>query len=301
MSLLVLAAGMGSRYKGQKQADGVSEHGETLMEFALYDAVKAGVEKVVFIINDQFEEEFKNRLEENLRKKNCEVHFVIQTKEKYIPKEYLPKVESRTKPLGTAHAVLCAKEVISEPFMTINADDFYGRNTYEIAVEAVNSGKINSRNYAMMGFRLKNTLSKNGPVSRGICQVENQKLTEIKEFSGIQKMDGIVSGLNEEGQKETLDENNLISMNFWVLDSSFMDLAEKELIHFLERLEPGSNEEFYLPKTVDTALRKNIAQVSVLPTNAHWFGLTFPDDKELVVKSIADLKAKEVYPNKLWD
>ncbi len=300
-TLLVLAAGLGSRYKGQKQVDAISDGDESLMDFALYDAAKLGFDKFVFIINDQFPQEFRTRLTETLSKNNAEVHFVEQTLEKNIPEEYLSKVTSRKKPLGTAHAVLCAKDIINEPFVTINADDFYGTHSYETAFECVQNGDIAADQFAMVGFKLPNTLSENGTVSRGICSVDEGILNGVEEHTSIQKIDGVINAVNDEtGVECTLSEDNLVSMNFWILDPSFFEFAKKDLLEFLKNNEDLSKKEFYLPAVVDNAIHRGEVKVKVLPTREKWFGLTYPDDKEIVMREVAAIKADKAYPEKLW-
>ncbi len=301
ISLLILAGGLGSRYQGQKQIDSISKQKESLMEFALYDAVKSGIQKFVFIINNQFPEEYKNHLIDILKKKNCSAYFVEQTLTKYIPEKYQEKLAKRKKPLGTAHAVLCAKDIIQEPFITMNADDFYARKSFEIAVKAIKENKINQENFAMLAFKLKNTLSKNGSVSRGICQLENEKLIAVEEFTKIEKNKNQLKGLNEKLEKQILKENTPVSMNFWILHPSFFALAEKEMISFLEKNKEIISKEFYLPGVIDQSLKENKIKVNVLPTSAQWFGLTYKEDKTFVEEKIAKMKAEKIYPEKLWE
>src|SRR5699024_6317670 len=182
----------------------------SLMEFALFDAVKLGVNKFVFIINDQFPEDYKSHLTEVLSNNDCKPHFVEQTIDKFVPEEFQPKLEDRQKPLGTAHAVYCAKDIINEPFITVNADDFYGFHTFETAFECIKNYEISNNKFAMMAFKLKNTLSKNGTVSRGVCETNNQLLKGVEEFTSIEKTNSTVRGLNEQKQEKTLDQNTLV-------------------------------------------------------------------------------------------
>lgn len=301
ISLLVLAGGMGSRYKGQKQVDAVSQQNESLMEFGLYDAVKLGIKKVVFIINDQFPEKYKDHLVNVLKRKGCSAYFVEQTLTKYIPEEYEEKLASREKPLGTAHAVYCGKDIIREPFITMNADDFYGEESFNKAVKAIQDNQIDPSNYGMLAFRLKNTLSKNGSVSRGVCQLENDNLLNVEEFTSIEKHKNKIEGLNEEYERKMLDENAPVSMNFWLLHPSFFELAEKNLMEFLAHTADLSTKEFYLPGVIDHALQKEKIKVKALPTSAQWFGLTYGGDKEFVSDQIEKMKAAGKYPEKLWE
>ncbi len=301
-SLLVLAAGLGSRYKGQKQTDALGDNQETLLEFALYDALQKGLKKVVFIINDQFPKAYKNHLEKNLTKKGCQVFFIEQTLDKFIPQEFKAKVSDRRKPLGTGHAVYCAKGVIAEPFITINADDFYGRDSLSKAFDMVASGTLQEDRYGMVAFELINTLSKNGTVSRGVCQTKDGYLQSVEEYTSIAQVDGVLSGKNDETQQErTLDLKTLVSMNFWVLAPSFFDFAKRDLTVFLRANEDLSQKEFYLPAVVDKAIQRGEVRVKVEPTHEKWFGLTYADDKATAMQEIERLKAKGSYPAKLWE
>lgn len=300
-SLLILAAGLGSRYNGQKQIDSVSNERETLMEFALYDALKVGIRKFVFIVNSKFPNDYKNHLEQIIRKENAEIYFVEQTVEKYIPTDFLPKLAHRKKPIGTAHAVFCAKEIINETFITMNADDFYGFQSFQTAMEFVSETKNLENQFGLVAFELKNTLSENGGVSRGICTQKDRILTKIEEFVQIQRKENEIIGINENLVRENLKENDLVSMNFWVLKPKFFELAEKELNQFLQENEDLSNVEFYLPTLIDKAIQQNEVEVLVLLTNEKWFGLTYPEDKIKVEKEIESRKAKKIYPEKLWN
>lgn len=292
---------MGSRYKGQKQVDTVSGNDETLMEFALYDAIKVGIRKFVFIINDQFPDEYREKITHLLTVREAEVHFIEQTLDKFIPQDYLDKVKNRTKPLGTAHAVYCAKEVIKEPFITMNADDFYGYGTFKKAFHFIDAGQVTEDTYAMCAFKLGNTMSKNGSVSRGICTIANNKLTHVEEFTYIERVKDVIKGLNENLKAKTLKENDRVSMNFWILHPSFFNRIERDLELFLKDYTAFSKAEFYLPSVVDNGIQNNEIQVSVLPTSEKWFGLTYPGDKERVMKELVAKKDQAVYPNTLWE
>lgn len=299
---MILAGGMGSRYKSQKQVDSVGFNNETLMEFALYDAIKLGIQKFVFIINDQFPSDYKKKITELLTDRDCEVHFVEQTLDKFIPNQFLSKISKRVKPLGTAHAVYCAKEVIQEPFITMNADDFYGYKTFEKAYQYITAGKISENEFAMCAFDLENTLSKNGSVSRGICKVSSaNKLLKVEEFTYIERVNGIIKGLNEKLKAKTLKEEDKVSMNFWILHPSFFEMAAKDLEVFLEENEDLKRIEFYLPSVVDKAIQEGKVRVEVLPTSEKWFGLTYPGDKDRVMRELEAKKGQEVYPASLWE
>lgn len=300
ISLLILAGGMGSRYKNQKQVDAISSDGTTLMEFALYDAIKTGIRKFVFIVNDQFPADYRLKISKLLSVRNCTSHFIEQTLNKFIPKGSLYKLENRVKPLGTAHAVLCAKEMINEAFLTMNADDYYGFETFQKAVKYIQEGNISSTNFAMCAFELNNTLSKNGSVSRGICQISEGKLLKVEEFTQIEEKEGEIQGLNEALEEQKLLGKEEVSMNFWILHPSFFKMAEKELQLFLKKHTDFSNVEFYLPSVVDKAIQQKEIDVEVLSTRENWFGLTYPNDKEIVVREIEQMKENGKYPHELW-
>lgn len=300
ISLLILAGGMGSRYKGQKQVDTISKK-ETLLEFALYDAIQSGVQKFVFIINSKFPKEYKSRLEKILKERNSEFYFLEQKSDNFIPNEFQLKLANRTKPLGTAHAVLCAKEIINETFITMNADDFYGRNSFESAVNFIRKTEGSDDKFGMVAFKLKNTLSENGTVSRGICKVENQLLKEVEEFVSIEKLGDEIKGLDKENLISKLNENDFVSMNFWILKPSFFSVIENEFYEFLVENEDLSQREFYLPSVIDKGIHEKKFEVEVHTTNEKWFGLTYPEDKSLVVREIEKLKSEGVYPKNLWN
>jgi len=300
ISLLILAGGMGSRYKGQKQVDTISQK-ETLLEFALYDAIQSGVEKFVFIINSKFPKEYKSRMEKILTEKKSEFHFLEQNTRNFIPKEFQSQLADRSKPLGTAHAVLCAKEIINETFITMNADDFYGRNSFESAVNFIKKTKGSDGKFGMVAFKLKNTLSENGTVSRGICKVENGLLKDVEEFVSIEKLGHEIKGLDKEKSISQLDENDFVSMNFWILKPSFFSVIEDKFYEFLVQNKDLSQREFYLPSVIDKGIHENLFEVEVLTTNEKWFGLTYPEDKDLVVREIEKLKSEGVYPKNLWN
>lgn len=299
-SLLVLAGGLGSRYKGQKQVDTVSTNDETLMEFGLYDAIKVGIKKFVFIINNQFPPAYKTRLEKIFNEVGCEVHFIEQTIETFIPAKFSSKLEGRVKPLGTAHAIYCAKEVINEPFITMNADDFYGANTFKIALDSVAKNLITSDNFGMLAFKLQNTLSDNGTVSRGICTVKENVLQKVEEFTSIKNEQGVVKGQSPKGEVCTLNLTDVVSMNLWLLHPHFFKMVEKGIEDFLENLENTLKGEYYIPTVIDDGLNRKEISVSVFTTDEKWFGMTYQEDKDIVVEELASKKKQGLYPARLW-
>lgn len=299
-SLLILAGGMGSRYRGSKQIDTVGSGNESLMEFALFDALRIGIRKFVLIINSKFPEDYKIRLRKILENNDAELSFIVQQPDTLIPERYHSKLQNRKKPLGTGHAVYCAKDVIDGPFVTINADDYYGRQSFENAAELIKNHQISNQFFGMTAFELQNTLSENGSVSRGICRLNDELLKSVEEFTSIQKIDHQISGQNEKGESKELNQNDLVSMNFWILDTSFFRLAEDELTEFLENTKDLSKSEFFLPSVIDKAIHQNRIQVRVLKTSEKWFGLTYREDKENVIGEIEAMQSKGIYPKKLW-
>lgn len=300
ITLLILAGGIGSRYKGAKQVDEIGKSGETLMEYALFDALKTGIKSFVFIINNQFPLAYKTRLSELLEAREGHVVFIEQTNAKFIPKEYISQLKEREKPLGTAHAVLCAKEVIDGPCITLNADDFYGYKTFKTAVDFIQKGKISAANFGIITFILKNTLSKNGSVSRGICQIKDENLLKVEEFTSILTKNEKITGKSESGEVRVLTGNENVSMNCWIINPAFFGLAEKGLKEFLTTHKDLSKAEFYLPTVIDIAIQRGGLTVSVLQTPEKWFGLTYQEDKKEVLDYIRQHVEKGAYPSNLW-
>ncbi len=297
VSLLILAGGFGSRYKGQKQIDSVSENDETLMEYGLYDALKVGIRKFVFIANSHFPEEYRKHLIQILQKNMAEIHFVEQTVEKFVPTEFLPKLSARTQPLGTAHAVYCAKEMINEPFITMNADDFYGFQSFKLAYDFISNS---SDDWGMVAFELENTLSENGGVSRGICTIENDFLENVEEFVQIQKTENEIFGIDENQNRKILSGKEKVSMNFWILQPEIFGLIQKDFQRFLMEQKDLSQKEFYLPSVIDKAIQEKSVRFEVLKTTEKWFGLTYQEDKKFVKEEIRKRKTEKIYPEKLW-
>lgn len=298
-ALLILAGGLGSRYKGSKQTDLINNQ-ESLMEFGLYDALKSGIRKFVIVVNPEFSEEFKNRIQKILNENSAEVYFEIQTLTKFVPEEFHEKIKYRKKPLGTAHAVLCAKEMINQPFITMNADDFYGRKTFETAFDFINNSGISEHKYGLISFELKKTLSENGTVSRGICSDDNGFLKSVEEFTEIQKIKNKIVGKNTHNQFFELNENDKVSMNFWLLHPSFFEICESFLNDFLNEQDDLNKTECYLPAVIDDSIQKNKIDVRLLETTEKWMGLTYREDRETVENQINKLKEHQIYPINLW-
>lgn len=298
--LVVMAAGMGSRYGGLKQIDPVDEQGHIIMDFSIYDAVKAGFKKVVFIIKEENEKDFKAAIGDRLSKV-IDVSYVYQKLEN-IPEGFTVP-EGRIKPFGTGHAILSCINEVDAPFAVINADDYYGKEAYvkvhDYLVREQSADDV--LHICMAGFRLGNTLSDNGSVTRGLCHITDGKLTGVTETHNIFKTaDGAES--REDGQPaEKLDLNELVSMNMWGLTPAFMDTLYDGFVEFLQNVKAGDiKAEYLLPVMIDALIQKGTAQVDVLETKDTWFGVTYQEDKEVVIKAFKELTEAGVYPNGLY-
>ncbi|MET3732936.1 nucleotidyltransferase family protein [Moheibacter stercoris] len=298
ISLLILAGGMGSRYKGQKQVDVISGN-ETLMEFALFDALELGIRNFVFIINSQFPIDYKNQLTQLLNHKGAQIHFIVQDNQQLVPEEFQSRFDHRKKPLGTGHAVLLAKDFINGPFLTMNADDFYGRETFRLGIEMAQN--LQENEFGLIAFELGNTLSEYGKVSRGICKSENGKLVSVEEHTEIGYDGNVLIGLNSKKEVSKLNETDQTSMNLWVLQPSFFHLAKKEFHVFLENMLDNQKDEFYLPFVIDQAIQNQQVKVLIQQTSSKWMGLTYADDKLWVQKEIQKQITNGIYPNQLWE
>ena len=296
-TLVILAAGMASRYGSQKQTEGFGPNGETIMDYSIYDAVRAGFGKVVFIIREDFATAFKEVFEPKLKGK-IETAYVYQSLDKFTTGFNIPA--ERTKPWGTAHAVLCTKGVVNEPFAVINADDYYGKEAFEQAYKFLTTD-CSEKTYCILGYELANTLSANGTVSRGVCSINSENiLTQINERTKIyRKEDGQI--VFEENEIETpLKEDTRVSMNFMCFAPGFIDLCESEFSSFLEKQGQELKSEFYIPYVTGQFTTLGLGDVKVIPTNAKWFGVTYKEDAPGVKASIDKLVQDKVYPEKLW-
>lgn len=300
-TLVVMAAGMGSRYGGLKQIDPIDNHGNLIIDFSIYDAVKAGFSKVVFVIKKAIEADFKASIGDRISK-YIDVEYVYQELDK-LPEGYeIP--EGRTKPWGTAHAILCCKDVVDGPFAVINSDDYYGPTAYKLVYDhLVKEDKNDKYGIALIGYILRNTLTDNGSVARGICQVEDGKLVKIDERTQIE-MDGNDARYTEDGGETytALSGDSVASMNMWGFNNCFLDELEKRFPIFLNTTakENPLKSEFFLPITVDDMLKDNLASVDVYTAPDKWYGVTYAEDKPRVSAGIQSLKDKGVYPDKLW-
>ncbi|MGN0202792.1 MAG: NDP-sugar synthase [Candidatus Cryptobacteroides sp.] len=307
-TLLVLAAGMGSRYGGLKQMDGLGPNGETIIDYSIYDAVAAGFGKVVYIVRNAFLDVFKETVRKKYSGITCpdgaplEFEFVTQELDK-IPARFTLNPE-RQKPWGTAHAVLMAKDVIKEPFAVINGDDYYGRSSFRILADWLNAHSDTKGSCAIVGFELDNTLSENGTVSRGICSYDSgMKLSGITECVNIGKeKDGRIYGDNTvTGETRVpIEGTNLCSMNMWGFTPDYFEQSGRIFEEFLEANINELKKEFYIPFAVDTLINREGYSCEVLSTDSHWFGVTFKEDRPGVVGKFAALVREGVYPTPLW-
>ena len=296
-TLLILAAGMGSRYGGLKQIEPVGPNGETILEYSIYDAIRAGFGKVVFVIRESFAEDFKTRFESKLAGK-IEIEYVFQELHKLPEGFHLP--ENREKPWGTGHAILMARDVIHEPFAAINADDFYGAEAYQIVSEFLTQ-TAKEDEYAMIGYQLDKTLSEFGGVSRGICQTdENNYLTKIIETHKIRQESNLIFNETEDLGRNPLSADDIVSMNFWGFHPSVFKNIENQFIDFLKTNIEVPKSEFYIPVVVFDMIKTGQAKVKVLKANSPWFGVTFQEDKPYVMQQIKNMTEQGLYPNNLW-
>lgn len=300
-TLVVLAAGMGSRYGSLKQMDGVGPNNEAIIDYSIYDAVQAGFGKVVFVIRHSFEQEFREVFSKEHFGGKIDVEFVFQELD-YLPEGFTVP-EGRIKPWGTCHAVMMAASVVDGPFAVINADDFYGREAYITLAEYLRQVEGTQGNYSMVGYNLRNTLSDYGTVSRGECSVdESDNLVSIVERTAIERgTDGIVRYKDENGE-HPIDENTTVSMNLFGFTPDFFSKTEELFKEFLANPANMSNlkSEFFIPLCVNTLINQKRVSLKVLTSEAKWFGVTYKEDKPEVVSKISKLIADGIYPSKLW-
>ena len=295
-TLVILAAGMASRYGSMKQVQSFGPGGETIMDYSIYDAIRAGFGKVVFIIRAQYAAQFQSIFEPKL-KGLIETEYVFQELDSFTNGYSFPT--DRSKPWGTAHAVLCAKEVVKEPFAVINADDFYGRNAFEQAVRFLQT-RCDTRTFGIVGYDLAATLSEHGTVNRGVCQLNKEgDLASITERINIARVNGIIAcqdGLTP----ETLSEDTKVSMNFWCFATSFFDRTATQFVNFLNQSGQELKSEFFIPLVADQFIQEG-GKIKVVPTQSSWFGVTYKEDAPFVQQSLEILINAGVYPSKLWN
>lgn len=300
-TLLLLAAGMGSRYGGLKQLDGLGPNGETIMDYSIYDAIKAGFGKIVFVIRKDFEQDFKDKILSKYEG-HIPAKLVFQSLDSLPEGFSVP--EGRVKPWGTNHAVMMAAKTIKEPFCVINCDDFYNRDAYMVIGKFLADLPEGSKNkYAMVGFRVGNTLSENGTVARGICSKdEDENLTTVVERTEIMRVNGPICYKDEQGEWVAVDDNTPVSMNMWGFTPDYFDYSEAYFKEFLA--DPKNMEnlkaEFFIPLMVNKLITEKTATVKVLDTTSKWFGVTYAADRPSVVEKIQKLIDEGVYPEKLF-
>jgi hypothetical protein len=294
--LLILAAGVGSRYGGLKQLDGIGPNGETLMAYSVYDAIRAGFSRVVFVIGESHQSLFAEQILPRYRA-HIAVDTVVQ-RTADLPEGY-DRRSARLKPWGTGHAVLSARDAITGPFAVVNADDFYGVQAFDSMAQALQTSAVGGGGYYLMGYRLKNTLSEHGSVSRGICRVENGDLVGITEQTQIFTRHGTIV-CRQNHQELMLDGNAVVSMNFWGFPAGVFSLLETHFRLFLDRALDSDGAEFFLNQPLDRAVQQRLIRIRMLETAAAWMGITYAEDKAWVVAEIRRMINEGVYPEKLF-
>jgi dTDP-glucose pyrophosphorylase len=288
---LVLAAGLGSRYGGVKQIDPVGMHGEALLDYSVYDAYKSGYGKVVFIIRPDIEKDFRERLFDRIAR-NMDAEYVFQTHESLLNAEQIKQSEGRTKPWGTIHALLCAKDVIKEPFTVINADDFYGKDAFMVMADFLKREQpAGTPHFAMVGYKLANTLSENGTVSRGVCTAnERGELVKIQEMTQIGRDGDRIQNTAPDGTETLLQADTPVSMNFWGFTPLFFEKLDEQFVEFLTAQNDNPKSEFQIPTVINYFLQSGKACIEILKSDAKWFGVTYKEDRPYVVARLAELE-----------
>lgn len=299
-TLFVLAAGMGSRYGGLKQLDGLGPNGETIMDYSIFDAIRGGFGKIVFVIRKDFEKDFREKILSKYEN-HIPVELVFQSVDKLPAGFTCP--EGRVKPWGTNHAVLMGKEIINEPFAVINADDFYGRDSFAVLGRWLSELPEGAKNrYCMVGFRVGNTLSESGTVARGICSTNDEGcLTTVVERTEIMRVDGKVCYKDEQGAWVAVDDNTPVSMNMWGFTPDYFKYSEDYFIDFLKNNLDNLKAEYFIPLMVNKLINEGTATVKVLDTTSKWFGVTYAADRQGVVDKIQSLVDAGEYPSKLFE
>jgi UTP-glucose-1-phosphate uridylyltransferase len=293
-TLLILAAGMGSRYGGLKQIDPVGPGGETIIDYSVYDAMRAGFDQLVFVIRRDFEQTFREVIGSRFDQRIA-VKYVFQELDSLPAGKAVPT--NRRKPWGTGHAILMAAEAINEPFGVINADDFYGAHSFQLLAAHLQPG---TPNYAMVGFVLRNTLSEFGTVARGVCQLTDNRLEAVREIVGIEKHGAAAQFKNGTGEYHALSGDEMVSMNMWGFHPDIFAHLRQQFLDFLDLHGADEKAEFFIPSVVNTLIRTRENRVDVLPTHSAWFGVTYREDRPLVVSGINQLIRRGEYPERLW-
>ena len=297
-TLLVLAAGLGSRYGGLKQLDGLGPKGETIMDYSIYDAVKAGFGKVVFVIRKSFEEEFKEKVAKKYEHL-LPIEIVFQELDD-LPEGFELNPD-RVKPWGTNHALMMGESVINEPFAVINADDFYGRKSYEVMANFLSKLEGSKNKYCMVGYRVGNTLSESGSVARGVCETDkDDNLTGIVERTEIKRIDGVVKYKDENGEWISIPDSKPVSMNMFGFTPDYFEYSDQFFVDFLKKHGDDLKTEFFIPTLVNNLIVDGKIEMRVLDTTAQWFGVTYIEDRPFVVKKFKELVDKGEYPSPLF-
>ncbi len=301
--LVIMAAGMGSRYGGLKQIDSIDAYGNKIIDYSIFDAVQAGFEKVVFIIKKAIEKEFRENIGDRIAS-HVKVEYVYQELDRLPAGYQVP--EGRVKPWGTGHAILCCQDVIDGPFAVINADDYYGKSAFVSIYNQLSEISDGEKyQYTMVGYRLYNTLTENGHVARGVCTIsEDGKLVDIHERTRIEKQGNKAKFTEDDGKTWTeLGEDTVVSMNMWGFTKSIIEELDQRFAVFLDKELPGNplKCEYFLPFVVDELLKEYKAEVTVLKSVDRWYGVTYKEDKETVVNAVRELKKTGIYPEKLWE
>lgn len=297
-TLFVLAAGMGSRYGGLKQLDGLGPNGETIMDYSIFDAIRGGFGKLVFVIRKSFEQDFRKKIISKYEN-HIPVELVFQELD-YLPEGFTCPAD-RVKPWGTNHAVLMGKDVIDEPFAVINADDFYGRHSFAVLGEQLSGMDGKQNDYCMVGYRVGNTLSESGSVARGVCETNTDNyLTGVVERTAIERIDGEIQFKDENGNKVILSENTPVSMNMWGFTPDYFNYSEEFFKEFLKENMSNLKCEYFIPLMVNKLITEKTARVKVLDTTSKWFGVTYAADRQGVVDKIQALVDAGEYPSKLF-
>jgi CTP:molybdopterin cytidylyltransferase MocA len=301
--LVVLAAGMGSRYGGLKQMDKIGKNGEVLLDYSVYDAVQSGFEKVVFIVRHDIEKDFRELVLARMGSK-VKWELAFQDPDSLIPADIFAAAQKagRVKPWGTAHALLCAADKIDAPFTVLNADDFYGREAFAVIAKHL-SGPA-AAEPVIVPYQLEKTLSPKGTVARGVCEIQGDHLVSVDELTAIEKKDGQIFNTNPDGSIRTLAADTPVSMNFWGFPETILPEFKKYFDDFLKTFTadiPGNiKSECFIPKAADLFIKQNIIKIKALRANSDWFGVTYKEDREAAIKKLEGLTAQGVYPASLW-
>ena len=297
--LVVMAAGIGSRYGGLKQMEKIGTNGEVLLDYSVFDALRGGFEKIVFIIRHDIEEDFKDLI---LKRMECKVNYELayQELDSLLPQDFAleMKNQGRSKPWGTAHALLCAADKLDAPFTVLNSDDFYGREAFEVMGNYL--GGTDIKDAAIVPYKLEPTLSPQGTVARGVCEIENGYLISVDELLAIEKKDGKILNTAPDGSIRSLEAETPVSMNFWGFPATIIPYFQKYFDGFLAESGKEPKSECYIPKAADWFIKNNIIKIRSLDADSRWFGITYKEDLKAAISYIEELTEKGVYPKKLW-